>query len=131
MCVSVCSFLPPRASRHRTFLYIIIVIFAENASFRSYGGIICLPRMPLTTPEPQNSDTNGIHATLLFTILTKNTSFRSYSTFVYLLRAHIININMCTYITLSGCVRADTYNLILIFASYYYASWPSTLYDSC
>ena len=34
----------------------------ENASFGSYG-VICLPRMPLTTPEPQNTDTNGIHAT--------------------------------------------------------------------
>ena len=49
VCVSVRSFLPPRASRRRnigtyvftatrkTLLYIIIVIFAENASFRSYG----------------------------------------------------------------------------------------------
>ena len=75
VCVSVRSFLPPRASRPRnigtyvftvtrkTLLYIIIVNFAENASFRSYG-IICLPRMPLSTPEPQNTDTNGIHATL-------------------------------------------------------------------
>ena len=25
---------------------------------------------------------------------------------------------------LIGCVRADAYNLILIFASYYYVSWP-------
>ena len=99
-------------------LHILIVIFAENASFRSYG-VICLPQMP------QNTDTNGIHAawgmTLLFAILTKNASFRSYSTFVYLLRAHILNINMRTYITsaheheLSGCVRTDAYNLILIF----------------
>ena len=53
--------------------------------------------------------------TLLFAVLTKNGSFRSYSTFVYLLRAHILNINTCTYTTsahgleLSGCVRADTY----------------------
>ena len=59
-CVPVRSFLPPRASRHgnigayvftatrKTLLYIIIVIFAENVSFRSYG-VICLPRMPLTT----------------------------------------------------------------------------------
>ena len=51
----------------------------------------------------------------LFTILTKNASFRSYSTFVYLLCAHILNINMRAYITsahgheLSGCVRADAY----------------------
>ena len=61
--------------------------------------------------------------TLLFAVLTKNDSFRSYSTFVYLLRAHILNINTCKYTTsahgheLSGCVRADAYNLILIFAS--------------
>ena len=38
---------------------------------------------------------------------------------------------MRTYITsahgheLSGCVRADAYNLILIFASYYYAPGPA------
>ena len=31
---------------------------------------------------------------------------------------------------LSGCVRADAYNLILIFALYYYAPWPCTVYDS-
>ena len=114
VCVCACSlFLPPRASRPRnigklmyvftaarkTPLYIIILIlFAENASFRSYG-VICLPRMPLTTPEPQNTDANGIHATLLFAVLTKNDSFRSYSTFVYLLRTHILNINTCTYTT--------------------------------
>ena len=76
VCVPVRSFLLPRSSRPRnigkyvftatrkTLLYIIIVIFAENASFRSYG-VICLPRMPLTTSEPQNTDTNvfnGIRA---------------------------------------------------------------------
>ena len=67
---------------------------------------------------------------LLFAILTKNDSFRSYSTFVYVLRAYILNINMCMYTTsargheLSGGVRADAYNLILIFASYYYTPWP-------
>ena len=44
--------------RQGKLFYIIIVIFAENALFRSYG-IICLPRMPLTTPEPQNMDTNA------------------------------------------------------------------------
>ena len=27
------------------------------------AGVICLPRMPLTAPELQNTDTNGIHAT--------------------------------------------------------------------
>ena len=53
--------------------------------------------------------------TLLFAILTKNVSFRSYGTFAYLLRVHIRNINMRTYITsargheLSGRVRAHTY----------------------
>ena len=58
--------------------------------------------------------------TLLFAVLTKNDSFRSYSTFVYLLRVHILNINTCTYTTstrgheLGVCVRADAYNLILI-----------------
>ena len=68
--------------------------------------------------------------TLLFAILTKNASSGSCSTFVYLLRAHILNINMRAYITsahgheLSRCVRVDAYNLILIFASYCYAPWP-------
>ena len=74
--------------------------------------------------------------TLLFAILTKNASLRNYSTFAYLLRAHIHNMNMCMYITgargheLSGCVREDAYNLI--FAPYYYAPWPwpCTVYDS-
>ena len=55
--------------------------------------------------------------TLLFSVLTENDS----SEVVYLLRAHILNINTCRYTTsaheLSGCVRADAYNLILIFAS--------------
>ena len=47
-----------------------------------------------------------------------------------LLRAHILNINTCTYYIqqkrahghelISGCVLADAYNLMLIFASYYY-----------
>ena len=130
VCVSVRSFLPPCASRPRnigtyvftatrkTLLYIIIVIFAENASFRSYG-VICL----LTTPEQQNTDTKNpcnMGMTLLFAILTKNATFRSYSAFIYLLRAHILHINMRTYITivlvydheheLSGCVRVDAYN---------------------
>ena len=48
--------------------------------------------------------------------LTKNASFRSYSTFAYLRRVHIRNINMRRYITsargheLSGRVRAHAYN---------------------
>ena len=118
----------------KTLLYIIIMIFAENVSFKSYG-VICLPRMPLTsysgaTKYGYQRNPHNAGMTLLFAVLTKNDSFRSYSTFVYLLRAHILNINTCTYTTnahgheLSGCVRADTYNLILIFASYYYAPWP-------
>ena len=65
----------------------------------------------------------NVSMTLLFSVLTENDSFRIYSTFVYLLRAHILNINTCRYTTtaheLSGCVRAAAYNLILIFASYY------------
>ena len=56
----VCDMLIRKCSpRHRKLFYIIIiykrikiVIFAENNSFRSYGGI-CWPRMPLSTPEPQ------------------------------------------------------------------------------
>ena len=49
--------------------------------------------------------------------------------FVYLLRAHILNINTCSICAhghelISGCVLADAYNLMLIFASYYYAPWP-------
>ena len=118
----------------KTLLYIIIVNFAENASFKSYG-VICLPRMPLTrysgaTKYGYQRNLRNVGMTLLFAVLTKNDSFRSYSTFIYLLRAHILNINTCTYTTsahgheLSGCVRADAFNLILIFASYYYAPWP-------
>ena len=108
----------------KTLLYIIIVIFAENASFKSYG-VICLPRMPLTsysgaTKYGYQRNPRNVGMTLLFAVLTKNDSFRSYSTFVYLLRTHILNINTCTYTTsthgheLSGCVRADVYNLLLI-----------------
>ena len=110
------------------------MIFAENASFKSYG-VICLPRMPLTsysgaTKYGYQRNSRNVGMTLLFAVLTKTDSFRSYSTSVYLLRAHIFNINTCTYTTsahgheLSGCVHADAYNLILIFASYYYAPWP-------
>ena len=116
MRVSVRGFLPPRASRPRnigtyvftatrkTLLYnIIIVIFAENALFRS-DGVICLPRMPLTsyfgaTKFGYQRNPRNVGMTLLFAVLTKNDSFRSYSTFVYLLRAHILNINTCKYTT--------------------------------
>ena len=85
---------------------------------KATASFACLDCHELATPEPQN-----VGMTLLFAVLTKNDSFRSYSTFVYLLRAHMLNINTCTYTTsahgheLSGCVRADAYNLILIFAS--------------
>ena len=117
VCVSVRSFLRPRASRPRnidTYVFtatrktllkynirIIVVIFAENASFRSYG-VICLPRMPLSTPEPQiriltESTRRGQDITIRD---SKNASFRSYSPFVYLFRMHIPNINMRMYITI-------------------------------
>ena len=76
---------------------------------------------------------------LLFVILTKNASFRSYSTFGYLLRTHTLNINMLTYITsalgheLSGCVRADAYNLIQYYILHRIIMLPGsvyTVYDS-
>ena len=118
------------------------MIFAENASFKSYG-VICLPRMPLTsysgaTKYGYQRNPRNVGMTLLFAVLT--VSFRSYSTFVYLLRTHILNVHVftCTYTTSAhgdhrsvrysiydgDDVRADAYNLILIFASYYYAPWP-------
>ena len=74
--------------------------------------------------------------TLLLTVLTKNDSFRSYSTFIYLLRASIFNINTCTYTAsahgheLSGCVRADAYNLILIFAHIIMLPGPGPVYTA-
>ena len=93
------------------------MIFAKNASFRNYG-VICLPRIPLTTPEPRyQRNPLNVGMALLFAILTKNASFRSYGTFAYLLREHVRNINMRRYITsargheLSGRVRA---HLIII-----------------
>ena len=88
----------------KTLLYIIIVIFAENASLKSYG-VICFPRMPLTSYSGATNygyqwNPRNVGMTLLFAVLTKNNSFRSYSTFVYLLRAHILNINTCSYPTI-------------------------------
>ena len=72
VCVFMCVCLFAVFCHHAKYRYVrvhrktektfIIVIFAKNASFRSYG-VICLPRMPLTTPEPQNTDNNGIHTT--------------------------------------------------------------------
>ena len=69
------------ATRKTLYIGIIIVIFAENASFRSYAGVICLPRMPLTAP--------GLHTKYGY---QRNPRGQR------LLRAHILNINMCTYI---------------------------------
>ena len=77
--------------------------------------------------------------TLLFAVLTKNDSFRSYSTFVYLLRAHILNINTCTYTTytsahghelISGCVLADAYNLMLILHRIIMLPGPAPVYTA-
>ena len=52
-----------------------------------------LASMPLTTPKPQNTDTNGIHTTLLFTISTKNARFvQKLQHIRLLLCAHILNI---------------------------------------
>ena len=73
--------------RHgKTFMF---VIFARNDSFRSYD-IICLPRMPPTTPTyaPKygyQRNPRNVGMTLLFAILTINASFRSYESFAYLL----------------------------------------------
>ena len=97
----------------------IIVIFAKNASFRSYN-VICLPRMPPTILIKIQNDgyqrnQQKVVKSLIVAILTKNASFRSYGTFVYLLRAHIRNINMLRYINsahgheLSWRVRAHDY----------------------
>ena len=72
------------ATRKTLFIYYNRDFFDENASFRHL-----LASMPLTTPKPQNTDTNGIHASLILAILTKNASFRS---LIVLLRAHILNI---------------------------------------
>ena len=95
-CVSVRSFLPPRASisrnigstgtcvftatRKTLYIAIIIVIFAENASFRSYS------RRYLLAPNA----TNCSRATKY--------GYQRNSRRQRLLRAHIININMRTYI---------------------------------
>ena len=129
--------------RHGKLFYIIIIIViffcAENASFRGYGRrhLLASNATNYSRATKYGYQRNPCNAgmTLLFAMFTKTTSFRSYSTFVYLLRVHILNKNMHTYITsahgheLSGCVRTDAYNLILIFVSYYYApcSWPVSL----
>ena len=82
----------------KTLLYIIIVIFAEKstASFllasnaTNYSG---------ATNYGYQWNPRNVGMTLLFAVLTENDSFRSYSTFIYLLRAHILNINTCMYTT--------------------------------
>ena len=95
VCVSVRSFLPLRASisrnivtyvftatRKTLYIGIIIVIFAEMLRSEATAGVICLPRMPLTAPE-------------LYTKYGYQRNPRRQR----LLRAHILNINMFTYIT--------------------------------
>ena len=52
-----------RRDTKNCFIFIIIVIFAENASFTCKLRRHLLASMALTTPKPQNTDTNGIHAT--------------------------------------------------------------------
>ena len=77
--MSVRSFLPPRvsisrnigtyvftATRKTLYIGIIIVIFAENASFRSYGRRHLLAPNATNRPVLQNTDTNGIHADSAF-----------------------------------------------------------------
>ena len=56
-----CTRITPRVCT--LVLFIIIVIFAENASFTCKLRRHLLALMALTTPKPQNTDTNGIHAT--------------------------------------------------------------------
>ena len=121
VCLFVYSFLPPRASTPRNIG--AYVFTATRKTLYSYynrdfllkmlrseatAGVICLPRMPLTAPELQNTDANGIHATwawnyYIFAILTKNASFSE-----CLLRAHILNINMHKYITSAQGHEKDT-----------------------
>ena len=74
----------------------IIVIFAKNAPFRSYS-VICLPQMPLTTPEPIPMESTQRGHDITIRDLTKNSLFRSYVTFA------------CGH-ELSGHVHAHAYN---------------------
>ena len=124
VCVCVCLFVVffhhthvrTCSPRHgKTF---IIVTFAKNAWFRSYG-VICLPLKPPTTLKPQTMGYQRnqlkVGKPLIVATLTENASLRSYGTFAYLFRVHIRNINMRRYITsvreheLSGRVRAHAY----------------------
>ena len=56
-----CTRITPRVCT--LVLFIIIVIFVENASFTCKLRRHLLALMALTTSKPQNTDTNGIHAT--------------------------------------------------------------------
>ena len=103
---------------HDTLKTFIIVIFAKNASFRSYG-IICLPRMPLLSPEiriPTESTQRGHNITIRDFSQKCFVQKLRRGTFAYLLRSHIRNINMRRYVTsargheLNGRVRAHAYN---------------------
>ena len=49
-----------------------------------------------TTKYGYQRNPRNVGMTLLFAVLTKNDSFRSYNTFVYLLRARMLNIKTCT-----------------------------------
>ena len=75
--VCVCLFVvfvPPRASRPRNigtyvftaaqklYIAIVTVILMKTFCSEATAGVIGLPRMPLTAPDLQNMDTNGIHA---------------------------------------------------------------------
>ena len=110
VCLFIYSFLPPRASTPRNigayvftatrkalYIAIRIVIFAENASFRSYGRRHLLASNATncswaTKYGYQRNPRRGHE--IIFAILTKNASFRE-----RLLRAHILNINIHTYKT--------------------------------
>ena len=48
---------------------VVIVIFAENASFTCKLRRHLLVFMALTTPKPQNTDTNGIHEAHTYNII--------------------------------------------------------------
>ena len=56
-----CTRITPRVCT--LVLFIITVIFAENALFTCKLRRHLLALMALTTPKPQNTDTNGTHAT--------------------------------------------------------------------
>ena len=59
--VSACSLVPTVSLQCRKIF--LILFFAKNASFRSYG-VVQLPPMPPTTLKPQKTDTKGINEKL-------------------------------------------------------------------